>query len=345
MNSQCTYHKSAKPQQPRNRVARTFGESAEWSEHQGPDALYGNGFLDLLRTLRIGQWPKNLLLLAAPFFAWFDPAQKLQAKGIESVAVSLTLAVGAFCLLSAASYIVNDLRDRPRDAVHPLRRVRPIAARKVSFGAALVLTLLCFAGGAGLAWLTHSIPFMVVCAAYVILQPLYTFLFRRVEGLAVLALATGFVLRAVGGAEICDVRVSPWLLLCVFLVALFVALCKRRSEHFLRPVPETRVPSPSAADQRILDLEIGVSAASVIACYALYTLATETIALYHTDRLVYTLPIVVFGVFRYLRLTYGENRAGTPERVFTRDPLMLTTLIVWLFSCAAILWMAGSGNA
>ncbi len=342
------YHRSAKP---RKSAARAFGESADWSDHEGCEALYTNRPINLLRCLRLGQWVKSLLLVAAPFFAYFDRTPMMVYGGVQEpfatvvqqhplcLAELLGLAMVAFALVASAGYVLNDLADRRADAAHPIKKVRPIAARQVSVAAAVVLILLAAGGGGALAvWLalqSGAWSFVAICGVYLLLQPFYTFVARRMEGLAPMVLAVGFVLRAVAGAAIVSVEVSPWLLLCVFMIALFVALCKRRSAHFIKNTQQ-----PSKADARILDLEIGLSAAVTVACYALYTLAPATVAHFGTDRLIYTIPLVMLGIFRYLRLTYGENKAGVPERIFTRDLGMVGILLLWAVACGALLYTA-----
>ncbi len=327
------YHRAVKP---RKGVARTFGESADWSDHQGCEALYTNKPLDLLKCLRPGQWVKNLLLLAAPFFAYFDKAYSCFAEKVRlaplEVAQTLLLAIAAFVLLSGSAYIFNDLIDAKRDAKHPLKKQRPIAARKVSLVVAISLNLLCCIGGLGLAtWLsltTQNVGFLIVAGLYVLLQPLYTFVFRRIKDIGEIMLAMGFVLRAVAGAMIVDVRISSFFLLCIFIAALFVALCKRRSDHFVRNV----VPQPTAADVRILDLEIGTTAALTVSSYAMYTLMAS-------NGMILTIPWVLLGIFRYLRLTYSEQRAGTPEDALFRDPTMVVCWIGWIATCALLLYL------
>ncbi len=324
------YHRSAKP---RKGVARTFGESADYSDHQGCEALYTNKPLDLLKCLRPAQWAKNLLLLAAPFFAFFDKACAQFAESVHKspmeVVQTLALAVVAFILLSGSAYISNDLVDAKRDAKHPLKKQRPIAARKVSPLAAVTLDLICCIGGLALAgWLsctTGKCGFFVVAGLYVLLQPLYTFVFRKLKDVGEIMLAMGFVLRAVAGAVVVDVRMSSFFLLCIFVAALFVALCKRRSEHFVRNTPQV-----SMADARILDLEIGATAALTVASYAVYVLMT-------TNTMIYTIPWVILGIFRYLRLTYGEQRAGTPEDALLRDPVMLVCWVGWILTSGHLL--------
>ncbi len=324
------YHRTAKP---RKGGARTFGESADWSDHQGCEALYTNKPLDLLRCLRPAQWAKNLLLLAAPFFAYFDDACARFTEAVREtpwdVAQTLLLAVAAFILLSASAYITNDLVDAKRDAKHPLKKDRPIAARKVSPFAAIVLDGICLVGGLGLAaklsMTTGRMQFLIVAGIYIALQPFYTFLFRKLKDVGEIMLALGFVLRAVAGALVVDVPMTSFFLLCIFVAALFVALCKRRSEHFVRHTPQV-----SAADARILDLEIGATAALTVASYAVYVLMT-------TQAMLYTIPWVLLGIFRYLRMTYGEQRTGTPEEALLRDPMMVICWIGWIASSGLLL--------
>lgn len=326
------YHRAA---QPRKRASRTFGESADWSDHEGCEALYTNRPANLLRCLRPGQWPKNLILLAAPFFACFDKGQRI-ADPVRAQE-DLGLALVAFVLLSAYAYVLNDLADAKADARNPLKRLRPIAARQVSFGAAIPLGALCLAGGLAAAWYHgwragggHALLWLAL--GYALLQPAYTFAARRVVELGAAAVALGFALRAAAGAVAVGVRLSPWLLVCAFLLTFFVALCKRRAAHFVKGLPQ-----PTAAESRILDLEIGVAAAATAACYALYTLATETIANFGTDRLVWTVPLVLLGLFRFLRLTYGERGGGAPDAALLRDWPTLGILALWVAACAAIL--------
>ncbi len=336
------YHRSAKP---RKGVARTFGESADWSDHQGCEALYTNKLSDLIKCLRPGQWIKNSLLLAAPFFAFFDRSQAegAFAKAMKADPVAVLLTIGAsilaFILISAATYVVNDLRDVATDGKHPVKQHRPIVARKVSLGAAIPLAVLCCGSGLSLAaWVGlrgGQMDFFFVCVGYGVLQLIYTFLAKRIKDLGVLLLATGFLLRALAGAVVVQVHLSAWLILCVFMGALFVALCKRRSACFVKGQEP-----PSAQETRILDFEILIAAAVTVACYALYTLAPNTVAHFGTEALIYTLPLVVLGIFRYLRLTYQEQRASVPEILFLKDPVLILSGIAWVVSCGLILVFA-----
>ncbi len=330
-----TVHRVARPRT--KSPSRAFGESAEWSDHRGCEGLYANKPLDLLRCLRPAQWLKNLLLLAAPFFAWFDPAQRPHLQDPVRLQETLGLAFVAFALIASAAYILNDFADRRADARNPLKQRRPIAARRVSAGAAAPLALLCLGVGLAAAWRLGAYAggghaFLWLALGYAALQPLYTFWAKRFAELGASVVALGFVARAAGGAMAVGVRLSPWLLVCVFLLAAFVALCKRRGAHF-----EKGAQAPSAAEGRILDLEIGALAAATLACYALYTLAPQTVANFGTERLAWTVPLVLLGLCRYLRLTYAERRAAQPERALLRDPWLPLLLLLWVAACAAIL--------
>ncbi len=343
------YHRAAKP---RKSASRTFGESAEWSDHQGCEALYTNKPLDLIRSLRPWQWVKNLLVCAVPALAFISTARPaFFTRGLLAVSAPLAWTFGMWCLLSSAAYILNDLADARYDRGNPLRKQRPIAARKVSTGAVGILLVLCLFGAGGfLVLLTRCgcqasealpplhvgwVPWLAL--AYLLIQPLYTFGKRAFPEVGAALLAAGFVLRALSGAASVGAEISSWFLVCIFLAALFVALCKRRSAHFVRSLPQ-----PTAADARILDLEIGLCAAATLACYAFYVCAPETRQHMGSPYLVWTIPCVLFGLFRYLRLTYGERRGGNPETAFLCDLPMLLLLLLWAGLFFGLVWMNSS---
>lgn len=338
-NRSRVYHQSAKP---RKGGARTFGESADWSDYSGCEALYANRLIDLVKCLRPSQWIKNLLLLAAPFFAFFDKTQGANGFGAllkanpVSVQETLGVAIITFILLSASAYVINDIYDVKCDRHNPLKQNRPIVARKVSLPAAITLATGCLLGGMALAlWLGLNrgyLNFLYVCIAYTLLQFIYTFLARRIADVGAIILAIGFLLRAIAGACIVNVNVSSWLILCVFFGAHFVALCKRRCLFFVKGQQ-----IPNSNEPRILDFQITIGAAVTIACYALYTLNERTVSCFGTENLIYTLPFVLLGIFRYLRLTYQEQRAGVPEQLFLRDPILIATGLLWTLACGLIL--------
>lgn len=286
-----------------------------------------------LRMLRPAQWTKNFFVLAALIFALGDRAQQLPAH-------AFLLALGAlacFCAVSSGVYIFNDLRDVELDRVHPTKRFRPIAAGQVSRSvAAATGILLLTAGLVGAAALRREL--CSVLAAYLVMQILYTAWLKRVALVDIFVIATGFVLRALAGAVAIPVVISPWLLLCTFLIALFLALCKRRHELIAmdEAAPTTR-PSLQRYDERLLDHLIAVTAGATLVSYAIYTLWPDTVAKFGTTHLGFTIPFVAFGLFRYMDLVYRLEEGGHPERVLLMDRPLLVNLALYAASVLAIL--------
>jgi len=270
-------------------------------------------------ALRPRQWSKNLLLFAGIIFA---------AKLGDALRWGEALAAfAAYCAASSAAYLVNDLRDAPHDRLHPLKRSRPIARGELSSRAALLLagalTLLAVGllAPLGLA----SLGFL---GAFLALQAAYSFQLKHVVLVDVLAIATLFVIRSAAGAEAVDVRISPWLLVCTALLALFLALAKRRGELFQagagRPVLE-------GYSLPLVDQLITVTVACTIAAYTVYAITA------HSAAMIATLPFVVFGLFRYLLLMHREDLGEEPERVLLSDVPILATVAAWAVTSALIL--------
>lgn len=289
----------------------------------------------ILRALRPSQWIKNAIVLAAYFFARWDPSQQAHASGTEA-AVRVVLAAVLFCLISSALYLVNDIQDLSADRAHPVKRLRPLAAGHLGIPTAWFLAGLLLLVGMGGACLL-SLPLAGLLGVYVAMQFAYTFALKRVALLDVFVIATGFVLRAIGGALAIDVRISPWLLLCAFLLALFLALCKRRNEKNLFPGAQpTHRMALAAYDDRLLDLLIGIAGTATVVVYSIYTLAPETVERFHTHRLGFTIPFVVFGIFRYLDQVYRCEEGGRPEKVLLTDPVLIVTIVLYAAAALAV---------
>jgi 4-hydroxybenzoate polyprenyltransferase len=290
----------------------------------------------LLQALRPGQWVKNLVVLAAYFFARWDPGQHPRVAGPEAPLEAL-LAAACFCALSSAVYLVNDVRDCEADRRHPVKRLRPIASGAVAPAAAWGTAVVLLAGGFAGAWLLAP-AFGLVAGGYVLLQAAYTFGLKRVALLDVFVIAVGFVLRALAGAVVIDVRISPWLLLCTFLLALFLGLCKRRHEKRLLEESDAQQhrAALSAYDERLLDILIGIAGAATVVGYAIYTLDPETVSRFHTSRLGLTIPFVVFGVFRYLDLVYRQDQGGRPEKTLLGDRILLGTVALYVLTALTV---------
>lgn len=294
----------------------------------------------LLRALRPNQWIKNLVVLAAYFFARWDPSQRAHAAG-QTPLLRVMVAVLLFCVISSAIYLINDICDIVADRAHPVKRHRPIAAGHVPVSTAWTTSVLLLVTVLSAAMLL-SIPFGILACVYVALQFAYTFGLKRVALLDVFMIAIGFVLRAVAGALVIDVRISPWLLLCTFLLALFLGLCKRRHEKRLLVDGDAAQHRHALTgyEERLLDTLIGVAASATVVVYAIYTLSPETVARFGTSGLGLTIPFVVFGLFRYLDLVYRHEQGGRPEKVLLTDRVLMVAIVLYALTALAVLLTA-----
>ena len=299
---------------------------------------------DWLGLLRPAQWTKNGIVLVAYFFARWDPGQRAHALGRQPFLISL-LAMADFCLLASGVYILNDVLDREADARHPEKRLRPIAAGKIAPPAALLLAAALLGVSVAVAWMLHP-GFGWVVTAYLLLQVGYSCKLKQVAILDVFMIALGFVLRAIAGAAVIGVRISPWLLLCAFLLALFLGLCKRRHEKRLLAGGEIRHRKALAGyTEALLDQLIAIVAASTVIAYALYTLNAETVARFGTNGLGFTIPFVMFGIFRYLDLVYNGEAGGRPEQILLTDRILIGTILLYLLAAAAVFLLANHAAA
>jgi 4-hydroxybenzoate polyprenyltransferase len=283
----------------------------------------------VLISLRPRQWVKNLFVFAGVIFA----------QELFSRALWIALAAFAtFCLLSGAMYLLNDVVDRERDRLHPTKRQRPIASGQLHPGAAVVLALAFVAVGLGAAWVIAR-PFAAVAAAYVLLLAAYSAWLKHLVIADVLVVALGFVLRAMAGALAIDVAISGWLVICTLLIALFLALGKRRHEY-LTLGEHARRHRPILAEYSagLLDQMIAVVTASTVTAYALYTMSPETVAKFHTPLLPVTLPFVLYGIFRYLYLLYRRELGGNPSELFLNDRPLLINTACWMLAVLLILY-------
>ncbi len=288
-----------------------------------------------VRALRPAQWIKNGVVPAAYFFAWRDPSQSAHVQGWMPL-LSEAVAVACFCSVSSGVYLLNDIRDMAADRAHPLKRLRPLAAGEISVPAALAAAALLVLAGAG-GSLALPAAFTGVLAGYFLMQVVYTLALKRIPYVDVFVIATGFVLRAIAGATALEVRISPWLLLCTFLLALFLALCKRRHEKvLLDEAGSLHREALSGYDRYLLDMQIGITSSATVVCYAIYTLSPETVQRFGTARLGLTIPFVVFGIFRYLELVYRHDEGGRPEKVMLTDKVLIATVACYALTALLV---------
>jgi 4-hydroxybenzoate polyprenyltransferase len=282
-------------------------------------------------SMRPRQWVKNLFVLAGLVFS-----QRLLT---ESTWVALE-AFAIFCAVSGAIYLLNDVADRERDQLDPRKRERPIAAGRLPVGVAIGTATALIVVGLGLsAWLSR--PFLVTVVVYVVLFVAYSAWLKHIVIVDVLAVASGFVLRALAGAVVIAVEMSGWLLICTILLALFLALGKRRFEYLTLDRDATRHrPILAEYTPELLDQMIAVVTASTVTAYALYTMSPETVAKFHTRLLPATLPFVLYGIFRYLYLLYRRQLGGNPSELLLSDRALTINAIGWI--CAVLLIIYGT---
>lgn len=287
-------------------------------------------FQYLLLSLRPRQWSKNLILFAGLIFS-----QNL----FNSVLLAQTVfAFLVFCLLSGAVYLVNDIVDVEKDRAHPEKKKRPLASKKLSLQlaktAAIGLPILCLV----LALVLNK-SFFIISAGYYLMMLAYSFFLKKMVILDVMTIAFGFVLRAVAGAVAIEVEISSWFLICTILLALFLGLAKRRQElRLLEGKAALHRESLSSYSPQLLDQLIAAVTSSTILAYALYTQGADTVAKFGTDKLIYTVPFVIYGIFRYLFLMYVREHGGSPEKVLLTDKPLLLNILLYLTTAGLILY-------
>ena len=271
-----------------------------------------------LKALRVEQWTKNGVVMMAWFFSVADSSQREIARGWESFLMAVAMA-GAFSLVSSAFYLLNDVSDYDSDRLHPVKRLRPVAAglinRFVAVRAALVLFAVGFAYPALVViFLPSRTVAFATMLAYTVMQCLYTGFLKRVPYVDVATLAAGFVLRAIAGAAIISAYISPWLLVCTFTLSLFLALCKRKNE--MEVAAESRLVL-RRYHPAVLKALIGVAALASAGEYLAYTLTSKMGARF--PYLWVTSVFVFAGIARYMRLAWRRGDVGRPERVLLTD--------------------------
>jgi len=301
----------------------------------------------IIRALRPHQWVKNGFVLAAVVFAF---AARESALSLSAPAVQCSLlAMAAFCLGASAIYLVNDVLDVENDRRHPEKSKRPIAAGEVTIPVALVCALLCAAGSVVLALaagefagLNDRSPntVMIVLASYMTLNVAYSVRLKHIVIVDVFCIASGFILRIKAGGFAADVQVSPWLLLCTFFLALFLAFCKRRAECDL--LGESKAEHRKTLgdyEAAFLDQMVTSLAACTILSYSLYSVIGVGAGSRHGVELFWTVPFVVFGLARYMWLVQQQRGGGSPTRVLLGgDPIFVLNTLGWMLTTGLLLF-------
>lgn len=282
--------------------------------------------------MRPKQWTKNAFVFAGLLFS----KNIFQLLLLGKVIAAFLL----FCAVSGSVYIINDIIDAEKDRNHPEKKKRPIASGKLGripagIIAGFIIILSFFS-----AFLLHT-EFGIICLVYFFMNLGYSFYLKNQVIVDVLTIAVGFVLRAVAGAVVIDVEISPWLLVCTLLLALFLGLCKRRNELMLaNEMPSKHRLVLEEYSDELLDQMIAVVTASAFMSYALYTISEKVRTEFHTTNLQFTIPFVLFGIFRYLYLVHKKNLGGSPELILLSDKPMIIDLSLWILSVTAILYFS-----
>jgi len=289
----------------------------------------------VLKAMRPRQWTKNAIVFMALIFSVNQDWLPEEPGTWDHLLLRAFLVALAFCAVSGAGYLINDVQDRESDMHHPTKRRRPIAAGLVSPREAMVWAVVVGLLGLALAFAVDWRSGAVILG-YIGLQVTYTVFLKYQVILDVMAIAAGFVLRALAGAYAVDVPTSPWLYVVTALGALFLAITKRRAEVAL--LQEGAVSHRSTLAMytpALLDQMTSMVTASTVIAYALYTFTAENLPTNHAMML--TIPFVAYGVFRYLYLSLTRNEGGSPEEVLLKDLPLLLTVVGWVATSMIVL--------
>lgn len=276
----------------------------------------------LLRLMRVKQWTKNLFLFLPVFFA---------GKLFEAHAETrVFLGFLAFCLASSGVYAINDIRDLEHDRLHPEKRLRPLPAGEVTpLQAGLLASLLL--GGALLLANTLAQTFLYLIVFYVAQNMAYSWRLKHLPILDVSLVSLGFVIRILSGGVLADIRVSNWIVMMTFLLALFLSLAKRRDDVLISEKSGQRTRRViDGYNLEFLNMSMVLAAGILIVSYIMYCLSDEVVERWHTDKLYLTAFPVLLGVFRYLQLTLVRNKTSDPSRILLRDSFIQLTIGLWV---------------
>ncbi len=281
--------------------------------------------------MRPHQWVKNLFIFAPIIFS----------QNIFNLPLFLktTAAFILFCTLSGSLYILNDIKDLEEDKLHPLKSKRPIASGRLKKSTA-ILSFIILSVLALILSIVLNISFFIAALIYFLLQVAYSFRLKHVVILDVFVIAAGFFIRVVAGGLAIDVYLSSWLLICTILLSLFLAMSKRRHELvLLKENAQGHRRILKEYNPYLLDQMIAVVTASTLIAYCLYTISEETVSKFGTTKLIYTVPFVLYGIFRYLYLVHQKTEGGSPEVLIIKDKPLLFDLLLWILSAMLILYL------
>jgi decaprenyl-phosphate phosphoribosyltransferase len=290
---------------------------------------------DHIKLLRPKDWAKNLFLFVPSFFAgnFFD------ATRIANIALGFL----AFSFLASCIYIINDYRDVEDDRKHPVKRNRPLASGTVKKSTAVAICFILFVMAITLGYfLDPTLQLLFVLTIYFVLNFSYSMGLKNIAILDILILASGFVLRVKAGAIIAQVDTSEWLMIMTYLLALFMAIAKRRDDMLLKLSTGTTMrKSITGYNLDFLNTLLGLFSAIIIVSYIMYTVSDMTVLRLGTHRLYYTSVFVMAGLMRYLQITFVAGKSGSPTEILYKDRFIQLTLVLWILSFYVILYLRG----
>ncbi|MFY0255644.1 decaprenyl-phosphate phosphoribosyltransferase [Chitinophaga sp. 30R24] len=284
-----------------------------------------------IKLLRPKHWVKNTFLFIPLFFAGelFNTAKLLE----------LVIAFFSFSITASSIYILNDYQDIAADRLHPVKCKRPLASGEISKQAALVLFVACILVGYGLGWLVNG-KFVFILSIYFVMNILYCLGLKHISILDIMILSTGFVLRAKCGGVAAQVPLSEWLVIMIFLLALFMAIAKRRDDILIKQdTGKDMRKAASGYNSDFLNVMLALVSAIIIVAYLTYTISPETQLRFKTYRLYYTTLFVIGGLLRYLQITYVENNTGSPTKILYKDRFIQLTIILWVLSFYVLIYL------
>jgi 4-hydroxybenzoate polyprenyltransferase len=292
--------------------------------------------LKFIELIRPKQWIKNLFIFAPILFAgYLFDLQMLKANIIAFI---------AFCGISSSVYILNDIMDIESDRAHRKKRFRPLATGDISIPQArilfIILLIITFAVS-----LTLNYYFVAIIFIYFINNLLYSFKIKHIVLLDVFSISIGFMLRVAAGAYAIDVNISSWMIITTIFISLFLAISKRRAE-LSGPDQENLEKQRRVLfdyDVTFVDQLNTIAATGTIIAYALYTVSDKALVAFHTDKLIYTTPFVIYGIFRYMYLLHKKNLGESPTQIVTKDIPIIVNSILWFIACSFIIYKAKIG--
>ncbi len=287
----------------------------------------------ILLSMRPHQWTKNLVVFAALIFSQSFQQQALVLQSLQAFAI--------FCVLSGMIYLINDIVDIEKDKLHERKRHRPLPAGNLSVPAAVGGVLVGTAAALGWAYLLGP-AFVLVACGFLLLNIVYSLALKKVVLLDALSISISFILRAIGGVEAlvpldAAIEISPWLLICTLFLSLFLAFCKRRHELLTMDEAGNHRESLREYSSALLDQLVGITASGSVLAYSIYTIWPNTVAKFGSSNLVYTVPLVLAGVMRYLYLVYNKEKGGSPADLLLHERFLLGVVVAWVVLVIAII--------